>query len=59
MSFASVCPHYVTKAEKKGRSQAEVDEVIRWLTDYSQAQLEGKLEAKADFKNLLSGRSSP
>ena len=38
-SFASVYPHYVTKAEKKGRSKAEVDEVIRWLTGYSDAEL--------------------
>ena len=35
-SFASVYPHYVTKAEKKGRTQAEVDELIRWLTGYTQ-----------------------
>ena len=53
MSFASVYPHYVTKAEKRGRSQAEVDEVIRWLTGYSQAQLEGQLEAKTDFETFF------
>lgn len=35
MSVASVNPHYVTKAEKKGRTKAEVDEIIRWLTGYS------------------------
>ncbi|MGB7215042.1 MAG: DUF2200 family protein, partial [Gammaproteobacteria bacterium] len=43
-SFASVYPHYVAKAEKKGRTKAEVDEIIRWLTGYSQAQLESVLE---------------
>ena len=39
MSFASVYPHYVAKAEKKGRTKAEVDEIIRWLTGYSDADL--------------------
>lgn len=36
MSFASVYPHYVAKAEKKGRTKAEVDKIIRWLTGYNQ-----------------------
>lgn len=40
MSFASVYPMYVDKAEKKGRTKAEVDEIIRWLTGYSQKALE-------------------
>ena len=40
MSFASVYPHYITKAEKKGRTQAEVDEIVRWLTGYTQAKLD-------------------
>ena len=48
-SFASVYPHYVAKAEKKGRTKAEVDEVIRWLTGYSQAGLEAVLEQGTDF----------
>ena len=52
-SVASVYVHYVTKAEKKGRGQAEVDEVIRWLTGYSQAQLEALLAAKADFETFF------
>ena len=39
MSFASVYPHYVTKAEKKGRTKAELDEVICWLTGYSSKEL--------------------
>ena len=52
MSFASVYPHYVAKAEKKGRSKAEVDEIIRWLTGYSQAGLEAVLEKGTDFEHF-------
>jgi hypothetical protein len=52
-SFASVYPHYVAKAEKKGRSKAEVDEVIRWLTGYSQAELEAQLEKGTDFETFF------
>jgi hypothetical protein len=44
MSFAKVYPLYIKKAEKKGRSKAEVDEIIRWLTGYSQEELERQLE---------------
>lgn len=44
MSFADVYPHYLVKAEKKGRSKAEVDEIIRWLTGYNQTQFERCLE---------------
>lgn len=40
MSVASVYPHYIAKAERKGRTQAELDEIIRWLTGYSQKELE-------------------
>ena len=36
MPFASVYPHYITKAEKKGRTKAEVDEIIEWLTGYNE-----------------------
>lgn len=53
MSVASVYVHYVAKTEKKGRTRAEVDEVIRWLTGYSQSQLEAELEAKTDFENFF------
>ncbi len=49
-SFASVYPHYVAKAEKKGRTKAEVDEIIRWLTGYSQKQLEAQLKKQTDFE---------
>jgi hypothetical protein len=48
-SFASVYPHYVAKAEKKGRTKAEVDEVIRWLTGYSAEELATLLEERWDF----------
>ena len=48
-SFASIYPHYVAKAEKKGRTQAEVDEVIAWLTGYDQS---GLAEALADGRTL-------
>lgn len=53
MSFASVYPHYVTKAEKKGRTKAEVDEIIRWLTGYSQKALDAQIEKKTDFETFL------
>jgi hypothetical protein len=49
-SFASVYPHYVTKAEKKGRNKEEVDEVIRWLTGYSKSGLEKQIRDKTDFR---------
>jgi hypothetical protein len=53
MSVASVYPHYVTKAEKKGRRKTEVDEIIRWLTGYSQEKLEEQLEKKTDFETFF------
>ncbi|WP_026476825.1 DUF2200 domain-containing protein [Alkaliphilus transvaalensis] len=53
MSFAKVYPHYVTKAEKKGRTKGEVDEIIRWLTGYSQEQLEAQLEKQIDFETFF------
>lgn len=53
MSVASVYPHYVTKAEKKNRTEAEVDEIFRWLTGYSQEELAAQLEAKADFRTFF------
>jgi hypothetical protein len=52
-SFASVYPHYVTKAEKKGRTKSEVDEIVRWLTGYSQRELEAQLQAGTDFETFL------
>ncbi|QHS21783.1 DUF2200 domain-containing protein [Virgibacillus sp. MSP4-1] len=53
MSVASVYPHYIKKAEKKGRTKAEVDEIIRWLTGYSQEELEAELEKQTDFETFF------
>jgi len=53
MSFASVYPCYVAKAEKKGRTKAEVDAVICWLTGYNQRQLEGQLKKQKDFETFF------
>jgi len=53
MSFARVYPLYIAKAEKKGRTKAEVDEVIRWLTGYSQKKLEAALKKETDFETFF------
>jgi len=53
MSFASVYPHYVTKAEKKGRTKAELDEVLRWLTGHSQESLQAEIDAKTNFEDFF------
>jgi hypothetical protein len=53
MSFAKVYPLYVAKAEKKGRTKEEVDEVIRWLTGYSQEEIEARLERNTDFESFF------
>jgi hypothetical protein len=53
MSFASVYPHYVAKAEKKGRTKSEVDEIIRWLTGYDQDELDALLDDGTDFKTFF------
>ena len=50
MSFGSVYPLYVQKATKKGRTQAEVDEIITWLTGYSGKQLQRAIDTKIDFE---------
>ena len=52
-SFASVYPHYVAKAEKKGRTRAEVDEVIRWLTGYDDAGLADQLEQRTAIRDFF------
>ncbi|WP_025785376.1 DUF2200 domain-containing protein [Sporosarcina sp. D27] len=52
-SFASVYPHYVTKAERKGRTKEEVDEIICWLTGYQQEELEAQIEKKTDFETFF------
>lgn len=53
MAFAGVYPHYINKAEKKGRTKEEVDMIIRWLTGYSQKQLEKQIETKVDFETFF------
>lgn len=53
-SVASVYPHYLAKAAKKGRTKAEVDEVICWLTGYSQKELDRHLKNKTDFETFFS-----
>ena len=53
MSFARVYPLYVAKAEKKGRTKAEVDEIIRWLTGYDQEELEAQLEKRTDLETFV------
>lgn len=59
MSFASVYPHYVAKAEKKGRTKREVDALIRWLTGYSQRQLRAQLKKEVDFKTFFADAPEP
>jgi hypothetical protein len=51
--FADVYPLYLAKAERKGRSKAEVDEILRWLTGYSQKELAAQLEKKVDFATFF------
>lgn len=50
ISVASVYPRYITKAEKKGCTKAEVDQIIRWLTGYRQQALEAHLKKKTTFE---------
>jgi len=52
-SFGSVYPHYVTKAERKGRTKAEVDEIIRWLTGFDEAALREHLEQGTTFDDFF------
>jgi hypothetical protein len=53
VSFASVYPHYVAKAEKKGRNRAEVDDIICWLTGYDHKGLQQQIDFKADFETFF------
>lgn len=53
MSFAKVYPLYITKVEKKGRTKAEVDQVIFWLTGYNNNQLETILKDEVDFETFF------
>ena len=53
MSFAGVYPHYITKAERKGRTKKEVDKIIRWLTGYTQPQLTAHIKKKTNFEDFF------
>ena len=53
MSFAGVYPHYINKAEKKGRTKAEVDEVICWLTGYTASSLQKQIDTKVDLETFF------
>jgi hypothetical protein len=53
MSFASVYPHYITKAEKKGRTKEEVDAIIFWLTGYNKKTLQQHIDKKTDFETFF------
>ena len=53
ISVVSVYPHYVAKAEKKGRTKAEVNQIICWLTGYSQKGLETELKKQTDFETFF------
>ena len=59
MSFASVYPLYVAKAEKKGRTKSEVDEIIRWLTGYSQEELKRQMEKQTDLETFYTEAPRP
>jgi hypothetical protein len=53
MSFSSVYPLYIQKAEKKGRTRAEVDEIISWLTGYDKEALQQQIDNKSDFETFF------
>ncbi len=53
MSFASVYPHYVAKAKKKGRTKEEVHTIIHWLTGYDEQALQRQIDVKADFETFF------
>jgi hypothetical protein len=52
-AFAKVYPLYVQKAERKGRTKEEVDQIIRWLTGYDQAGLQQQIEKNNDFETFF------
>lgn len=53
MPFANVYPHYLAKAEKKGKTKEQVDEIIRWLTGYDQENLQKQIDLKTDFETFF------
>jgi hypothetical protein len=58
-SFASVYPYYIAKAEKKGRTKAEVDAIICWLTGYTPRQLEAQLKKQTNFETFFAKAPKP
>lgn len=58
-SVASVYPHYVAKAERKGRTRGEVDAIIRWLTGYAADELQAQLDGKTDFEAFFADAPRP
>ncbi|HEY3503423.1 MAG TPA: DUF2200 domain-containing protein [Actinocatenispora sp.] len=58
-SVASVYPHYVSKVERHGRTRAEVDDVVRWLTGYTQEELDAQLTREADFETFFAEAPRP
>ena len=59
ISFARIYPLYIEKAENKGRTKTEVDEIIRWLTGYSQQRLEATIKKKTDFETFFAEAPRP
>jgi hypothetical protein len=59
MAFARVYPEYVNNAEKKGRTKAEVDEIIGWLTGYSQESLDEQLEKETNVETFITQAPQP
>ncbi len=59
ISFASVYPHYVRKVETKGRTKAELDEVIHWLTGYTPARLQKEIERETTFEDFYTKAPKP
>ena len=59
MAFASVYPHYIAKAEKKGRTKDEVHAIIQWLTGYDERTLQQQIEKKVDFETFFAEAPEP
>lgn len=53
MTFSRVYPLYITKVERKGRTKAEVDEVVQWLTGYTPKEMESQIQKESDFKTFF------
>jgi hypothetical protein len=59
MPFAKVYPAYIAKAERKGRTKEEIDEIIRWLTGYSQKQLEAEIKKGTEVQSFFENAPAP